>query len=203
MWRYHLSGGNEEKIKSLLGLNLPMNIVATAVGVQESEVALLMEQPEFNAAVVELRVESITAGAQRDKQIDGLEGKLIQKLEEAIDCGIPMQPALVARLFQIVNAAKRRATPEHSLDAAPRQALTLVLPNCIAAQFIVNPKNQVIEVEGRTIATMPAGAVNKKLEELRKGESVNVSEHQQDEEHARKRLAGLVKLSHLPLAEIL
>lgn len=198
----------QEKIKELLGLNLPNNVVASAVGCGESYISQLMSDENFAQEVSELRVANTMAHAARDKKYDSIEDELLVRLEEKLESGLAFtNPKEILAAIRIINAAKRRAAPSELAGVGtPKQVVNLVLPEstAFAARFLVNGQNQVVEVAGKPMATMSAKGVNAKLEELRKnGENKDHSFQRADEIAATERLNGLVKLEHLPVDQLL
>jgi hypothetical protein len=193
-----------EKIKQLLGLGIESKVVASAVGISEPDLSALLSDESFAAEVQELKAKNLSDAAQRDLLYGKIESGLLEKLENQIENGMMMgmQPLALGRLLQIINAAKRRATPSEMNAQVAKPSVTLVMPITIAAKFVVNGKNQVTEVEGRTVATMPAAGVAAKLAQMRENQEAQKDQDQLDQEKAAERLEGLVKLSHLPVHEL-
>lgn len=193
----------KDKIKQLLGLGIEAKVVSSAVGCAESYVSQLMSDETFAAEVQELRALNLSESAERDSKWNKIETSLLGKLEEICEQGfLSGDPFKLARILAIVNAAKRRAIPQELSANTARPIVVLTIPVAIAAKFVVNGRNQVVEIEGRTVATLPASGVMKKLEELKTGEVTNVDLQEQDVEGARARLDALKKLTHLPVHEL-
>lgn len=195
----------KDKIKQLLGLNLPNNVVASAVGVSESYISQLLSEESFAKEVSELRIVSLSESAERDQAYNKIEDALLEKVQEQLDNGMfgAANPRLILQALQVVNSAKRRSAPQELHSQMSRPVATLILPIAIAAKFVIDSKSQVVEVEGETMATMPASGVMKKLEELRGNEVKNVEEHEKDAIRARERIDAMKKLTHLPVAALL
>lgn len=201
----------KEKIKELLGLNIPANVVASAVGVDASYITQLMGEEEFATEVATLRVQNTAAHAARDKKYDSIEDSLVGKLEDMLESGFHFsKPVEILTAIKVINSAKRRAAPAELAGNAPNNTyLSLQLPENseFAARFVLNAQNQVVEIAGRSLATMSAKGVLTKMEELAKNRVSptprHVLEHQKDQEEAQSRLDGLVKLEHLDVASTL
>lgn len=195
----------KDKIKQLLGLNLPNNVVASAVGVSESYISQLLSEESFAKEVSELRIVSLSESVERDQAYNKIEDALLEKVQEQLDNGMfgAANPRLILQALQVVNSAKRRSAPQELHSQMSRPVATLILPIAIAAKFVIDSKSQVVEVEGETMATMPASGVMKKLEELRGNEVKNVEEHEKDAIRARERIDAMKKLTHLPVAALL
>lgn len=188
----------KEKIKELLGLGLPNGVVASAVGVSDAYVSQLLSEDIFAKEVQELRLVNLSEHATRDKKWNSLEDSLLKKLEELMEFGGFTRPIEVLRALQVVNGAKRRAAPQEFAATAQQNVVPLILPIVLAPKFILNSQGQVVEVEGRVIATMPANIVNETLK-ASKGKQLE----QDDASRARGRLDNLQKLELLPVHELI
>ena len=178
----------KEKVKELLGMNLKPVVVASAVGVSESYISQLLSDAEFSKEVQELKLRNLSETIERDKRWDGLEDGLLQRLEDILPMGFT-RPMELLRALQVVNAAKRRSTPQEAATATSMTIVPLLIPAVVASKFVANAQGQVVEVEGRTIATMPASVVAEKLLE-------------KDTSRAKERLDSLAKLDTLPVHEV-
>lgn len=197
----------KEKLKELLGLNLPNLVIVSAVGCSEEDITDAMADEVFREEVMKLRVKNLAENAQRDNKLNKLEDRIIEKLEELFESGMLInKPMELVRMLGIVNAAKRRGTGPENTNVAPRPTVPLVMPVTIAAKFTVNVQNQVTSVEGRTVATMPASAVVKQLEEKRNRQDSgeNQKHHEEDAKNAVARLKGLVTMEEgIPVHQLL
>ena len=194
----------KDKILALLGLGLPNNVVASAVGVSDSYVSQLMGVEDFARQVQELRLKNLTEIAARDKKWDSLEDRFLQKLEDLLPMGGFSRPMEILKALQVLNAAKRRASPQELPAAASYTVVPLILPIVMAPKLSVNSQGQVIEVEGRVLATMPAAVVNKKLEALRGGgKDSDQKLLEADAAKARNRIATLQRLNALAVYDVI
>lgn len=195
----------KEKAKELLGLNIPANVVADAIGVDASLISQWMGDEAFAAEVIGMKIANTAAHAARDKEYDSIEDALVGRLKTMLESDLIFtKPVEILSAIRIINAAKRRATPaELNSGGGTKTFLTLQLPENaeFAARFIVNNSNQVVEIAGRSIATMGAKQVVKRLEELNANgalpKGTAIVDHQNDKDDAMARLKGLVKLDHL------
>lgn len=202
----------KEQIKELLGLNLPNNVVASAVGVSEGYISQLLSDDAFKNEVSELRIKNTLEHAHRDKKYDTLEDTMLERLKEKLDTGTSfLKAAEILAAIKVLNGAKRRAAPAelNSQAATPGMVLNLHLPesSAFAAKFIVNGENQVIEIAGKSVATMSAKGVLKQLEDMHRNTISNeakLPETRNEEDTAsEQRLNGLLKLEELPVADLL
>jgi hypothetical protein len=152
---------DKEKVKQLLGHGLSNEVVATTIGCEPSYITELLSNEEFRNAVVELRMQNLTANSERDRSIDSIEDALINKLSEAVDSGMIYKPTDVLRAFAVLNNAKRRGVPAHESLIINQQIVNLQMPVVVTREFVTNPMGEVIETGGQTLVTMPAGQVLK------------------------------------------
>lgn len=161
--------GKKGQILEMLGSGLGAESVATALGVSPSLVSQLLSIEEFAQAVTARRFSRLTKHNERDDKLDALEDESIKKLQEMLS--MVYKPMEVLRIFQVINAAKRRGS---GADAAAstvinNQVVNLVLPAAIKQTFHADSNNQVVEViEGavqeiteqrHSLVTMPAAGL--------------------------------------------
>lgn len=194
----------KEKVKELLGTGLPNNVVATAVGISESQVTQWMSEESFAADVQELRMKNLTEATQRDSKYNTLEDKVLELMEDKLtNLGLALKPVELSRIMSVLNAAKRRGAPAELNSNSPKTVVPLILPTIIMQKFIVNGHNQVVEVEGRTIATISASKVIKELDDRSKNRDNNVKANSEDIERAAITLDNMRKVLALPVADVL
>jgi hypothetical protein len=148
-----------DRVISLLGQGFSQTMVATACGVTPSWVSQLVDEPEVREEIARLRAGSLQEKVAADENLDKLEKKALQMLESKLV--YTRNPVDAARIFALLNKATRKtanSNPEH--DAVAIQQVNIVLPKAAAAIHIqLNQQNQVIEVEGRSMATLPSRAL--------------------------------------------
>ena len=150
-----------DKIRDLLGTGLSNETVASTIGVHPSYISQLMSEESFYNEVIELRTKNLAAASVRDRGIDGLEDTLIKKLKDAVEHMYKPQDLL--RAFAVINSAKRRGTTVEQGVVVNNQVVTLRLSKTIVNNFKTNDHGEVVEVEGRTLVTMPAASLVKDL----------------------------------------
>jgi hypothetical protein len=156
---------NKDQIKQLLGSGLSNEIVASAVGCDSSYIAQLLADEFFAKEVTELRVQNLQAANARDKSIDSIEDRLIDKLSELVDSNQLYKPNDILRAAVAVNAMKRRGVPAHESVTINNTVVNLQLPTIVKQKFVLNSQSEVIEVEGQTLVTKPANELLKELAE--------------------------------------
>jgi hypothetical protein len=154
---------NKTQIKELLGSGLNAETVASAVGCEVSYISQLLSDEQFASDVSSLRTVALTAYSRRDETINGMEDKIISKLAAIIEDDGFYKPKDLLAAFAIVNKAQRRGSPLTHTGNTITNIVQLSLPTQIVKQFTTNRMNEVIEVEGQTMVTMPAHSLLRKL----------------------------------------
>ncbi len=162
----------EERALNLLGKGVTPVQVASALGVSESAISQLLSKQEFADAVAELRYKNLLEHSARDEKADSLEDKLLKKLNDLIP--YLMRPMEVARIYQIVNSAKRRgqSTPE-SITAA-QEVVPLIMPTVITNKYTVNVHNQVIQAGQQPLITVQSNNMQALLNRHKEANNVNL-----------------------------
>jgi len=196
---------NRDKALELLGANLENVVVANALGVSESLVSQWLSDEAFAVEVQKRKLQNLTEATSRDRKWNCLEDQLLEKLEGLLP--MIVNPMAVIQALKAVNGATRRGSQRELGAVAQSTHLHLHMPALLAAKFVVNPTNQVVEVDGRSVATMPANAV---VEEMMRRKSAGLLDAPQvqnpddaDMERAQARLTNLQKLTHLPIHQVL
>jgi arginine/lysine/ornithine decarboxylase len=192
----------KDKARELLGAGLENSVVASALGVSASLVSQWLSEETFADEVQTLKLVNLTQATERDRKWNTLEDKLLDKLEFLLPT--LTNPAVVLQALRTVNGATRRSNPRELEPVANQTHVHLHMPSLLAAKFVVNPANQVVEVDGRSIATMPANAVVKELERRKQLQEIipHPSQDAIDKARAQERIDNLAKLSFLPVHEL-
>jgi hypothetical protein len=151
-----------ERIAELLGYGIPAVQVAAAVGCDDSYVSQLLAEPAFREAVETKRAEKFGEAVHHDKGIDSAEEAVLTRLSTLIP--FITKPGEAVRVFGVLNAAKRRTGTAAAASTAPAKTVQLILPEVKQINFTLSQEKQVIEVEGRSMATMPARSLAAQLE---------------------------------------
>lgn len=192
----------KDKALELLGAGLPNVVVANALGVSESLVSQWLSVDEFAVQVQQRKIQVLTEAKNRDSKWNTLEDKLLERLEELL----PMlsNPMAVVQALRTVNGAVRRAAPQELGATAQATHVHLHMPALIAAKFTVNGNNQVVEVDGRNVSTMPANVVVEEMKRRAAERTVlpAANSEEADREQAMHRVSQLQRLEHLPVHEL-
>lgn len=141
----------------LLGQGVPPSIVAASIGVSESRISQLVSEPEFAAAVAELRYDAIQKHSTRDAEYDSIEDTLIDKLKDLIP--LMMRPREVINAIQVINAAKRRGSSTPDAIIAQQTVINLTLPVQIIEHFRTNSQNHVIQAGAQELLTLQSSTL--------------------------------------------
>lgn len=163
--------GTKGRILELLGNGMSPEIVATAAGVTPGYVSQLLSDEEYSKQVVQLRFNNLQAATARDKKYEELEDALILKLQDLLP--LMYKPQEVLRAIAIINKTVRRGASAPENMTINNTVVNLTLPTKIINNFKVGANNQIVEVAGKTLVTMPSQDLAKiAMEELNTNERI-------------------------------
>ena len=141
-------------------------MVASALGVTVSRISQLISDPDFSAAVSELRYKFLLKNNDRDNSYDSMEEALQQKLKDLLP--FMVKPFEVLKAIQIINAAKRRGVAATDTPTERSNVVQLSLPVNIFNQNVVqniqvNINNQVTRAGDQDLITIQSGQMDKML----------------------------------------
>lgn len=151
----------ESRALALLGQGLGPETVASAIGVSVSRISQLLSETEFAASVADLRFKNLSKHNERDNEYDRLEDELISKMRDLMP--FMVRPMEVARVLQIINAAKRRGSSTPESITNQQTVVQLNMPVSIYQKFTVNANNQVIQAGQQQLITVQSGNMSKLL----------------------------------------
>ncbi len=180
----------EERALNLLGQGISAEIVAASVGVSVSRISQLVSDPEFAAAVAELRYVNLSKHNERDSRYDRLEDALIEKMESLLP--MMFKPGEVVNALTRINAAKRRGSSTPDSILGTKEVVSLTMPIAVVQQFNqnfqVNVHNQVIRAGDTDLVTVQSMRMRALLNERKEkqnesngipGDPGNVSENRE------------------------
>lgn len=141
----------EDRALTLLGEGISAEQTASALGVSASAISQLLSKEDFSQAVVAKRYATLLKQTQRDREYDTIEDVLLGKLK--VSLGMIFDPMKLARLIQVVNAAKRRgAASDANMAGTNNPVVTLSMPVSIINSYttVTNIQNQVVAVRGQS-----------------------------------------------------
>lgn len=159
----------DNRVLDLLSQGATAAQTAAALGISESRVSQLLSEERFASALAANRFDALQKHNERDSKWDAIEDKLLNSLERTIP--MIMQPEKIARVLQIVNAAKRRGASSVDHIHQQQTVIQLHLPTKIVNRFQVNGQNQVVNLQtedgkSQSMVTIQSGQM-KKLAALR------------------------------------
>jgi predicted transcriptional regulator len=162
----------EKRALDLLGKGISPTHVAAAIGITDSAISQLLSRTEFAESVAELRYKNLLTHSERDERADTLEDKLLKKLEDLVP--YLMRPLEVARIYQIVNSAKRRGQSTPESITAQQEIVQLIMPISITNKFTVNAANQVIQAGHQPLITVQSGSMQRLLTQHKESQNVQL-----------------------------
>jgi len=147
----------------MLGQGLSATQVASAVGCDDSYISQLLADENISNQIQALRAENFSKYVEQDRLLDQAEAKALEKLSSL--AGFISKPTEAARVYSILNAAKRRTVDQVNQQQAVAQTVALDLPAAARVRFTLTNDKQVIEIEGRSMTTMPARNLAARLEQ--------------------------------------
>lgn len=153
----------KDRIIEMLGKGIPATQVASAVGCDDSYISQLLSQEGVVEKITALKVEHFSGFVEQDAILDDAEAAALQKVAYLVP--FITRPAEAVRVFATLNAARRRTTDSASNAQAIAATVSLELPEASRVRFTLTHDKQVIEIEGRSMTTMPARSLAARLEQ--------------------------------------
>ena len=181
-----MSASTRDKIIAYLGQGIQQSIVATSCGVTPAYISQMLELEDVRLEVAQLRAKHLDSALEVDSSIERIERLALKQIESKL----PFVKTAVeaAKIFATLNNSKKKtAGTDQGSDALAAQQVTVTIPRGAAIHFKMNESNQVIEVEGRTMAPLPSRslpALQKRL--LASATAEVVTPKLQDTEHKEK-----------------
>lgn len=152
-----------DRIISLLSEGYDQTTVAAAVGCTDSYISQLVADEVVREKIATARLGKLEKNVEHDTELDAIEDSAIQRMRTLIPFVTKAHEAVM--IFNAVNSAKRKAG-----DGGPAKGgnpgapiVQLNISDAAAVHFRLSSDRQVIEVEGRSMATMNASTLNEKL----------------------------------------
>lgn len=156
----------DERIIELLSQGYDQTTVASAVGCTDGYISQLVADPQVREQIANARVGKLEKYVEHDDKLDEIEDLALRKMLALMPYCAKPRDAIA--MFQAVNSAKRKAAADNMPDASKATGAPIVQLNIsgpAAVHFRLSGDKQVIEVEGRSMATMSASTLNGKLKE--------------------------------------
>jgi len=147
----------------LLSAGLTPVRVAESLGVDSSRISQLMDSEEFKTRLADEKFQLLSRHNEADEKLNALEDKVRDRLEQTVD--MIFDPMKLTRIFQVVNAAKRRGMELAGDSFANSTVVSLTIPQRVVNNFVVNSNNQVIQAGGEDLITIQPHRVQEMINE--------------------------------------
>jgi hypothetical protein len=121
-----------------------------------------MSDKDFATQVSIARTTGMTEALDRDSKLDKLEDLLLDRMQDSV--AYVTKPMELTRIFQTLNAAKRRSTPNTGELPQTQQIISLNIPVHVVANFQLSNTREIVEVDGRALVSMSAKQLRDQLD---------------------------------------
>lgn len=174
---------NQTKALSLLGQGISPVMVASTLGVSESLISQYISDPKFSEEVTKIKLETLQVQTAIDNKYMRAEEMLVDKLIKTIP--LISKPMDILRGIQTINATKRRGLGDTPVPTNHTQIVNIQLPASMAARFVTNTANQIVEIHddqgARSLVTSTPEAVsrfaNEAIEQIEPAELLGEISH--------------------------
>jgi transcriptional regulator with XRE-family HTH domain len=140
----------KEQAIALLAQGLSTSQVAAACGVSDSYISQLKAEPEVQEQIQAAMASATMVDMAFDNRLENAESLALERIEKSLSFA-NMGQALSA--FRILNGARKRKDESLSPSAQVTVNVSLTLPAAASARYVINNQNEIVEVEGKTMAT--------------------------------------------------
>lgn len=153
-----MSTATRDKIIGYLGRGVSPQVTATSCGVTPAYVSQLLDLEDVRDEIALRRAGLLEEALEADTTIERIEKAALKKVEEKLPY---VRSAIEAvKIAATLNGMKRKAaSTDQGADVLAAQQVTILLPRAASVNLKINANNQVIEVEGRTMAPLPSKAL--------------------------------------------
>lgn len=145
---------NRDAAKEMLGMGMKAVNVAAALGCDPSYISQLLAEPGFAQEVAAKRIEHAKRGAEADELADDIELSALKQLKRMM--GFVTKPMDLLRIAEGANKLKRRTASDLQPSSSAANIVNVILPPVMVKNFTVSENNEVIEVDGQSLLTLPS-----------------------------------------------
>lgn len=152
----------KDTIIDLLAQGVPTSQIAAAVGCTDAYISQLKADPEVQELLVSRAGDRIAKDGAFDKKLETAEELALARIEAGLQFANLGQ---AVGAFRILNNAKRRkdvAGPGAEGANSTTVNVTLTLPAAALPRYTLNNRNEIVDVEGKTMVAATA----KSLEDM-------------------------------------
>jgi len=141
---------------------IPNSKIAAAMGLSESRVSQLLDAPKVQDAIAARRQEVAMEELEEKDTLRSARHKLMARVHDLIDDTESLGEAVTA-----LERLNRMKDPEHSQPRGNQLLVAMELPEFLQGQvsIVLSSKNEIQEIEGRNMATMPTLATHRLLKD--------------------------------------
>jgi hypothetical protein len=150
---------NKEQIITMIAQGIPGVQIAAALGVDESYISQLKADPEIQAEVSKQAASLTAADIAFDDLLQTAEQKALERIEKNLHFA-SLGQAMMA--FRTLNGAKKRrdASLPGAANASTTINVNLTLPAQNIVNYITNTRNEIVEVEGKTMISATVSSLD-------------------------------------------
>lgn len=164
-----------EKLLGFLAAGASQTVAASAAGCSDGYVSQLLQEDSFRDQLALRRAARLTDDVKHDETLAAAEDLALKTVRQKLP--YVRSPLEAARIYQILNNANRRVQEgSGAVGAEGVDQVTIVLPRAAKARIQLNSSNQVIEVEGRSMATLPSRNLPQLAQEIREKDKKRASD---------------------------
>jgi len=156
--------GMELRAKEMLSAGLPATAVAARLGVTDSAISQMLNNPDFAEAVEAARLEATAEDQKFDSKLEETESQALDNIAAKIRFG-NLQQSLQA--FKVLNGARRRKDGASSAVQQIGNAVQINMPTVLMPVYVLNGRSEIVEVDGKTMVS----ASPKRMEEISRARS--------------------------------
>ena len=150
--------GAAGKILNMLASGVLPHEAAKACGVSEAYVSQLNADPAFDEQLKQKIAKNFADQSAIDENYNNIERTLSERLMKNVD--LEFNTDKILRILKFTNEAKRRIPINGNNGGEPggagnngQKPTTLIFPTQIIQQFITNPNNEIVGIDGKELVT--------------------------------------------------
>jgi hypothetical protein len=149
-----MSAAVRDKIINFLSQGVSQAVAASAAGVSPSYVSQLLKEPEVLEEISKARAGQLQEDLETEKVLQAAERKALRAVVDKLP---HVRHAVdAARVFQVLNGARRSREVSREEEVDRGNVVTLVLPKAANVMIQMNAANQIVAVDGESTAPLPS-----------------------------------------------
>ena len=141
---------DKDYVIRLLAQNVPTAQIAAACGCDPSYISQLKQEESVQTAIAQQQSEATIEDIRFDDMLSRAEQLALERIEKTLPFANMMQSMAA---FKILNSANKRNDSKLLQPSNVTNNLTvnLTLPTSAIPKFVINNRNEIVEVEGQTM----------------------------------------------------